>query len=226
MSLSRASRGAWLHTSPRSLLLLHRYPSLVHVVARAATRAAQRSQHASRCLAVLLLCGALTASCWTAAAQTPNSSRPQNTTATPAQQLPLSGRGGTDVQPVVIQQQQVPGSSGSNSSALVTDTTVVVQGPYTGSVSSGKATRQLPPLTLSQALTMGLRTNLGALNQTAAAQQAEGQRLSARSQLLPQVDAGVSETFEKINIRTLGVSSPMLRSTCSVVRRPFLAVFS
>ncbi len=110
------------------------------------------------------------------------------------------------MQPVVIQTQPIPGESNS---VIVTDRTLMVQGPYAGSIGSGKATGLVLPLTLAQALNMGLRTNLGALNQSAVAQQAEGQRLTARSQLLPQIDAGVSETIEKINIRTLGVNSPM-----------------
>ena len=139
--------------------------------------------------------------------QATNASRPQNTTAAPVTQLPLSGRGAADVPPVVIDRR--PAQSGTANSVIVNNTTVTVQGPYAGSVASGKATALVLPLTLAQALGMGLRANLGALNQSAAAQQAEGQRLTARSQLLPQVDAGISESFEKINIRTLGVSSPM-----------------
>lgn len=145
-------------------------------------------------------------------AQSPNASRAQNSTATPAQQLPLSGRGATDLQPVVIQQQPVQGS-GLDNSAIVTNTTVQVQGPYASGVPMGKANGQLLPLTLQQAIGMGLRQNLGALNQSAAAQQAEGQRLQARSQLLPQVDVGASETFEKENLKTLGVSLPSIPTT-------------
>ena len=56
---------------------------------------------------------------------------------------------------------------------------------------------------------MGLRSNLGALSQSAAVQQAQGRATVARSTLLPQVNTVVSEAFEKINIRTLGVSSPI-----------------
>jgi outer membrane protein TolC len=40
-------------------------------------------------------------------------------------------------------------------------------------------------LTLERALEMGLRRNLGAISQSAAAQQAKGQRDVARSGLLP-----------------------------------------
>ncbi len=147
----------------------------------------------------LLASGALAAH-----GQTPNSSRPQNTTATQAQQVPLSGKGNATVPPVVIQQRPSEGSS--TTSVIVTDTTVTVQGPYAGSVRAGKATDGLLPLTLPQALAMGLKQNLGALAEGAAEQQARGQRLAAKSQLLPQIDAGVSENFEKENLRTLGVS--------------------
>jgi outer membrane protein TolC len=60
---------------------------------------------------------------------------------------------------------------------------------------------------------MGLRTNLGALSQSAATEQAQGQRAVATSQLLPQVNTVVSEVFEKENLRTLGVSLPSIPAT-------------
>ena len=84
--------------------------------------------------------------------------------------------------------------------------TVNVQGPYVGSVPTGVATGSVLILTLETALAKGLRENLGALSQSAAVQQAQGQRQVARSTLLPQLSTAVSEVFQRTNLRTLGVS--------------------
>ena len=65
-------------------------------------------------------------------------------------------------------------------------------------------------LTLDEALKRGLRFNLGALEQEASVQQARGQRQIAESTLLPTVNAGVAEVFERENLRTLGVSLPSI----------------
>ena len=56
-------------------------------------------------------------------------------------------------------------------------------------------------------LSLGLRFNLGAISQAQAVLQAKGQRLVARSGLLPNVNAAVSEELEKLNLRTQGVES-------------------
>ena len=69
------------------------------------------------------------------------------------------------------------------------------------------------PLSLETALAMGLRTNLGAISQSAAVEQAQGQRIVAKSELLPQLNTVVSEVFEKENLRTLGVSLPIIPTT-------------
>jgi outer membrane protein TolC len=89
----------------------------------------------------------------------------------------------------------------------VINSTVLVQPPYSGSVASGKATDGTLALTLEQALTLGLRANLGALTQSAATQQARGQREVAKSELMPQLNTAISEVFERINLRTQGVET-------------------
>ena len=121
-----------------------------------------------------------------------------------ATQLPLSGRqpqgGGGQV---TVTQRTTNSGGGQTVNSI--DSTVTVQMPYSGSVASGTANGQLLALTLAEALSMGLRTNLGALSEAASVQQAQGQRTIAKSELLPQLNSVVSEAFEKINLRTLGV---------------------
>lgn len=81
-----------------------------------------------------------------------------------------------------------------------------VLSPFTGSTPSGTASPNLLSLTLSQALAFGLKTNLGAIEQSSQTQQADAQRALARSGLLPLVNAGAAEAFERENFRTEGIS--------------------
>lgn len=122
--------------------------------------------------------------------------------------VPLSGRQPAQ-SPVVLTDRT--SQSAAQGTVITRQTEITVQGAYAGSVPESKL--EGPLLTLESALKMALRANLGALSQSTAEQQAAGQRLVARSELLPQVDAAIAETFQKINLRTLGVSSPMIPST-------------
>ena len=140
----------------------------------------------------------LPASCLNA--QSPSESAPGPTQ--PAQ-VPLSGRVGQTGSVAVT--QQTTGGGGGSSVDFITST-VNVQGPYAGSVPAGVASGSVLTLTLEAALAKGLRENLGALSQSAAVQQAQGQRAVARSALLPQLSTAITEAFERTNLRTLGVS--------------------
>ncbi len=127
-------------------------------------------------------------------------------------QLPLSGRSPQAGQ-VTVNQRTAPGGSSAGSSVNVIDSSLTVTTPYNGSLASGTASGIALPLTLEQALNMGLRNNLGALAQSASEQEARGQRSIAKSSLLPQLSTAVSEAFEKENLRTLGVSLPSIPTT-------------
>ncbi len=117
--------------------------------------------------------------------------------------LPLSGvQTPSNAVTVTQQTSPAPGSGSSN----VLNSTVTVSGPFTGSTPGGPATKTILPLTLEQALSLGLRSNLGAIEQSAAVMQAEGERTLARSGLLPSVSAAVTEAFERENLRTVGIS--------------------
>ena len=123
-----------------------------------------------------------------------------------ATQIPLSGQTSSSGQVTVMEQST---NAGAGSTVITTDSSVTVPAPYSGSVPSGTAGGVLA-LTLGEALGRGLRANLGALTLSASVQQAQGERRVARSELLPQVNTVVSEAFEKINLRTLGVEEASL----------------
>ncbi len=125
-------------------------------------------------------------------------------------QLPLSGRQ-SQAAPVSVTERTTDAGGGNTVNTI--NSSVTVPAPYDGSVPTGAATGSLLPLTLGDALALGLRANLGALTQSATERQARGQRSIARSELLPQLNSVVSEVFEKENLRTLGVSLPSLPTT-------------
>ncbi len=121
--------------------------------------------------------------------------------------LPLSG-----VQipsdSVSISEQTSP-STASGSTEII-NSTVTIRSPFAGSVPQGTATKQVLPLTLEQALSLGLRSNLGVVTQSTSVLQAQGEQTIAKSGLLPSLNTGITEAFERENLRTLGVSIPSI----------------
>ncbi len=107
----------------------------------------------------------------------------------------------------MIVNQSTTNAGGGNSVDLI-QSSINVQGPYSGSAAQGTNSGTVLSLTLNEALQLGLRFNLGAINQSQIAGQAEGQRRVARSMLLPNVDTVVNETVEQLNLRTAGVLEP------------------
>jgi outer membrane protein TolC len=86
-----------------------------------------------------------------------------------------------------------------------------------GSVPSGPASDELVQLTLSDAIKMAWRYNLGAIESGQNAQIARGQRLLALSNLLPQVSAGASENFQQVNLATFGFNKFKITGIPNVV---------
>ncbi len=124
--------------------------------------------------------------------------------------LPLSGsshNGNVD-----IRQRTLSGNTHSTS-VDVFDSMIGISGSLRGSVVLGRSSSGLLEMKLDQALSMGLRTNLGALEQSAIESQAKGQQTIARSELLPQLYAVASEAFEKENFRTIGISLSNIPTT-------------
>jgi outer membrane protein TolC len=132
-------------------------------------------------------------------AQTPAS----GTQSPPSQaaQLPLSGRnpqGGT----VTATQTAIPGTTNSINTI---NPTVQVQGPFAGSTSSVAKLPFSGRLSLREAVDRAIEFNLGAVGLTQAVRQARGQTKIARSALLPNLNASLSETVQQTNLQALGV---------------------
>lgn len=123
---------------------------------------------------------------------------------TSAAKLPLSNS--TALQSSVTVNQRTTNAGGGNSVNVI-ESSVSTQAPYSGSVPSGAKPGGAYALTLTRALELGLRYNLGAINQAQQVMQARGERDVARSQLLPNLNAGLAEELEKLNLRTFGVES-------------------
>lgn len=125
----------------------------------------------------------------------------QSQQGTQASQLPLSGRssqGGS----VTATQTAVPGTTNSINTI---NPTVQVQGPFTGSTSS---TARIPfsgRLSLREAVNRAVDFNLGAVGLNETVRQARGQTKIARSVLLPNLNASLSETVQQTNLQALGV---------------------
>jgi outer membrane protein TolC len=104
-------------------------------------------------------------------------------------------------------------SAGGGNTVNTIDSSVQVQSAFAGSTSHGEATNEVVPLTLVQALKMGLQYNLASVDQSAAVKQAQGQRAIARSELLPNINTAISEEFERLNLRETGVESSTFPET-------------
>jgi outer membrane protein TolC len=137
--------------------------------------------------------------------------------ATQAAPLPLSGRG-TQSGSVVATEAPVPSTT---TSVNTLNSTVSVQGAYSGSTSS---TVQLPfsgKLSFADAIQRGIRYNLGAVGMSQAVLQAHGQARAARSALLPNIRGDVADTEQTLNLNTIGISFSAPGLTVPTVVGPF-----
>jgi outer membrane protein TolC len=114
---------------------------------------------------------------------------------TPAAQLPESGRLAPGS---VTVQQQAASSPGAN----VVNSSIQIGGDFQGSVPSDKIAAG--PLTLAEAVKLGLAANLGVLTADDTARAARAERLRALSNLLPSVSIDASETSTQINLAAFG----------------------
>jgi outer membrane protein TolC len=126
---------------------------------------------------------------------------PGGSTTSSAAQLPLSGRTGQSGS--VTTNQSTVNSGGANSVNLI-NSTVNVQGPYTGSVENGKATGTTISLALADAIRQGLQYNLGSVTSAQGIRQAQGERYSALNALLPQVNSYLREDIQQTDLAALG----------------------
>ena len=143
----------------------------------------------------------------------------------PAQQgsqaapLPLSGRT-VQTGSVTTTETAVPGTT---TSVNTINPAIQVQGPYSGSASS---TGRLPfsgKLSLREAVSRAVDYNLGAIGLSQAVRQSRGQARVARSSLLPNLNANLSENVQQLNLATVGLrfSSPLPSFSIPSVVGPF-----
>jgi outer membrane protein TolC len=124
-----------------------------------------------------------------------------------ANKLPLSGRSG-QVGSVAAAQSAV---AGTTTSINTINPTIQVSGPFGGSVQS---TRRMPfagRLSLREAVERGVQYNLGAVGLNESVRQARGERKTARSALLPNLNANVTGVVQQLDLLASGLrfSSPI-----------------
>jgi outer membrane protein TolC len=83
------------------------------------------------------------------------------------------------------------------------------ESPYLGSVPSGVPTATVLQLSLSDALDRGLKYNLGVIESDVTARTTRAERLRSLNELLPNVNASISQTVEQVNLRALGLKIPI-----------------
>lgn len=142
----------------------------------------------------------------------------RQTGATQSSQLPLSGRSG-QTGSVAAVESAVPGAT---TSVNTINPSIQVAGPYAGSASSLR-TPFSGRLSLRDAVERAIEYNLGAVGLTQAMRQARGQTKTARSALLPNLTADLSETVQQLDLRAAGVglNSPLPGFSFPTVVGPF-----
>lgn len=174
---------------------------------RMATMAQQQILHGitrtrPRCIRALIFLTAFVATSLAlalpAAAQIAPSTPQQ---ATPAAQLPLSGR--TSQTNGTVKASESP-IAGVTTSVNTLNSTVQTQGAYTGSTSSTKLMPFNGKLGFQEAILRALSYNLGQTGATQALRQAEGQAKSTRAALLPNITGTVIENVQTEDLRALG----------------------
>lgn len=78
------------------------------------------------------------------------------------------------------------------------------QNPFSGSVPEGKLVPGVVDISVEDAITRGLRYNLGAVLSTQTSEQAKAQRLKDLSNLLPHLDGSLRESESKVNLQAMG----------------------
>ena len=105
--------------------------------------------------------------------------------------------------------EQQSATPAMNSSVNTLNTQVRVQGSYSSSALDPSAAGGPITLTLTEAVRRGLEFNLGKVSADAASRQAQAQRISARSSLLPNISASLSENSAKVNLVAEGFNSSL-----------------
>jgi outer membrane protein TolC len=84
------------------------------------------------------------------------------------------------------------------------------QNPFLGSVPTGTVSNEPIALSLSDAITRGLRFNLGVIENQTSLRQAQAQRLRALSAMVPSVSALLRQNLDELNRVAIGLKIPGL----------------
>ena len=126
--------------------------------------------------------------------------------------MPAGGSGSssteTDELGVAVQAQQQLSQPGPALNPMSTTQPANVPQSFQGSLVSGKATADVMPLSLDDAIQRGLRNNLGLLLQSANAKGQGGQRLVQLQELLPKVTGEASITVQQVDLAAYGLKFP------------------
>jgi outer membrane protein TolC len=99
-------------------------------------------------------------------------------------------------------------TSQSNAPALNPGASINSQNPLFGSVPEGKASGQEMPLSIMDAIGLGLRHNLGLILNQVGTESARAARIRALADLLPNVTGTVRENIQQVNLAAFGVPLP------------------
>ena len=114
----------------------------------------------------------------------------------------------TDLQQVqqVQQQLQQPGPPVAPQSGAG-----AMDPSFHGSLVSGKATADVLPLSLDDAIQRGLKNNLGLILQSSSEKNASGERLQELQRLLPTMTGAASIEVEQVNLAAYGLKFPGMK---------------
>ena len=120
---------------------------------------------------------------------------------TVANQLPVSGRTAQTGSVTTVQSPV----AGTTTSVSTLNTSVEVSGSFAGSASSTAKAPFSGKLSFREAIQRGLDYNLGSIEMAQVLRESQGQTRVARSSLLPNLNASLSETAQQINLAIAGI---------------------
>jgi len=131
----------------------------------------------------------------------------QQSAATPTTAGPAN-TGASNELGVAVQTQQQLATPGPAINPQSSTSQNGIDPSFHGSLVRGKATADILPLTIDDAIQRGLMNNLGLILQTSNERQAGGARLESLQALLPTVTGSASYTVEQINLAAFGLKFP------------------
>ena len=106
---------------------------------------------------------------------------------------------------VTTGQTTTPGATGESVNTV--NSSIQVQGAFSGSTPVGIATKEPLPLSMDEAVRRALSYNLGVIGADQTERSARAQRLGALAELLPDVLGAASESAEQLVLSTTGLQS-------------------